>query len=186
MDRTRPTPASRCWPWSPVTSTPATSGCPTEITSDRGARRRHTPQAPLDVRERGLRVDNRKRPLFPAPAGSFGAGDHGTESETVGRCRQPSVRLRTGLAVAAATVGAGLLTNELPALTAEGSGGLTPRDAAILGFLAAAEILESLVRGEQPLRGGLPGRRGAVAAVGARAGLPAPVRKALQNSTLVV
>jgi hypothetical protein len=186
MDRTRPTPASRCWPWSPVTSTPATSGCPTEITSDRGARRRHTPQAPLDVRERGLRVDNRKRPFSRLPR------DHLEQEIMERRAKQlddaASRRsfLRTGLAVAAATVGAGLLTNELPALTAEGSGGLTPRDAAILGFLAAAEILESLVRGEQPLRGGLPGRRGAVAAVGARAGLPAPVRKALQNSTLVV
>ena len=51
--------------------------------------------------------------------------------------------LRTGLAVGAATLGAGLLAKELPALTAEASGSLSSGDAAILRFLAAAEILES-------------------------------------------
>jgi hypothetical protein len=48
-----------------------------------------------------------------------------------------------GLAVGAATLRAGLLGKGLPALTAEASGGLTAGDAAILRFLAAAEILES-------------------------------------------
>src|SRR5262249_21200027 len=42
------------------------------------------------------------------------------------------------LAASAATVGAGLLSN-----TAQGSGRLTPGDAALLRFAAAAEILES-------------------------------------------
>jgi hypothetical protein len=51
--------------------------------------------------------------------------------------------LGTGLAVGAGTVGAGLLANGLPALTAEASGGLTSGDAAILRFLSAAEILET-------------------------------------------
>jgi hypothetical protein len=51
--------------------------------------------------------------------------------------------LLTGLAVGAGTIGAELLGNGLPAVTAEASGGLTPGDAAILRFLAAAEILET-------------------------------------------
>ena len=52
--------------------------------------------------------------------------------------------LRTGLAVGGAgAIGAGLLANGLPAFAAAGSGGLTPGDAAILRFLAAAEILET-------------------------------------------
>ena len=44
------------------------------------------------------------------------------------------------LAASAATVGAGLLTHSSPVLA---SGGLTPGDAALLRFAAAAEILES-------------------------------------------
>jgi hypothetical protein len=55
--------------------------------------------------------------------------------------------LRKGLTAAGtATVGAGLLTNKLPLLgedLKEDSGGLTPGDAALLRFAAAAEILES-------------------------------------------
>ena len=49
--------------------------------------------------------------------------------------------VKKGLAAAGtATVGAGLLTNTL---SVEASGGLTPGDAALLRFAAAAEILES-------------------------------------------
>ena len=51
--------------------------------------------------------------------------------------------LRTGVAVGAGTIGVGLLANGLPAFVAEGSGGLTPGDAAILRFLAALETLET-------------------------------------------
>src|SRR5437899_1200851 len=55
--------------------------------------------------------------------------------------------LKNGMfAAGAATLGAGLLGNELPAFAEaedEKSGRLTPGDAAILRFLAAAEILES-------------------------------------------
>ena len=48
--------------------------------------------------------------------------------------------LGTSLAVGAGTIGAGLL----PSIrTAEASGGLTPGDAALLRFAAAAEILEA-------------------------------------------
>src|SRR6266568_8356951 len=48
--------------------------------------------------------------------------------------------LGTSLAVGAGTLGAGLLAN---APTARASGGLTPGDAALLRFAAAAEILET-------------------------------------------
>jgi hypothetical protein len=55
--------------------------------------------------------------------------------------------MRNGLTAAGtATVGAGLLTNKLALLgedLKEDSGGLTPGDAALLRFAAAAEILES-------------------------------------------
>ena len=52
--------------------------------------------------------------------------------------------LRNGtVAAGAATVGAGLLANEFSASGEEGSGHLTPGDASILRFLAAAEILET-------------------------------------------
>ena len=48
--------------------------------------------------------------------------------------------LGKSLAVGAGTIGAGLLTS---IRTAEASGGLTPGDAALLRFAAAAEILEA-------------------------------------------
>src|SRR5713101_5253196 len=52
--------------------------------------------------------------------------------------------LRRGLAVAGAgAIGAGLLTNGLPAFAREGSALLTQGDVAILRFLAAIEIIES-------------------------------------------
>src|SRR5947209_1679266 len=52
--------------------------------------------------------------------------------------------LRKGLAVGGAgALGAGLLTNGLPAFAKESSGGLTKGDVAILRFLSAAEILET-------------------------------------------
>src|SRR5713101_4312959 len=51
--------------------------------------------------------------------------------------------LLTGLAVGAGTVGAVLFENEVSAFAGATSSGLTPGDAAILRFLAAAEILET-------------------------------------------
>jgi len=51
--------------------------------------------------------------------------------------------LRTGVAVGAATVGAGLLSNGLPAFAEKERHNVTRGDVAILRFLAAAEILES-------------------------------------------
>jgi len=51
--------------------------------------------------------------------------------------------LFTGLAVGAGAVGAGLFENEVSAFADANSSGLTPGDAAILRFLAAAEILET-------------------------------------------
>ena len=49
--------------------------------------------------------------------------------------------LKTSLTASAATVGVGLLSNSLSALGADHDGGITEGDAAILRFLAAAEIL---------------------------------------------
>src|SRR5690348_15584411 len=76
--------------------------------------------------------------------------DAGTQEETimVPRSKQsstaPSRRsfLRTGLAVGAGAIGAGLVPQGLAA-PADASGGLTPGDAAILRFLAALETLET-------------------------------------------
>ena len=61
--------------------------------------------------------------------------------------KKPSNRrsfIRNGmLAAGAATVGAGLLGKGFPAFGEEKSGHLPPGDAAILRFLAAAEIIET-------------------------------------------
>ena len=51
--------------------------------------------------------------------------------------------LKNSLAAGAATVGVGMLSNSLPAWGASPSVGITEGDAAILRFLAAAEILET-------------------------------------------
>jgi Ferritin-like domain len=51
--------------------------------------------------------------------------------------------LGKSLAVGAGVVGAGLVADGFPALSAEASGSLTPGDAAILRFLAALETLET-------------------------------------------
>jgi hypothetical protein len=66
------------------------------------------------------------------------------EVEKTARPRKSSISRRSflgkSLAVGAGTIGAGLLTS---IRTAEASGGLTPGDAALLRFAAAAEILEA-------------------------------------------
>jgi hypothetical protein len=51
-----------------------------------------------------------------------------------------------GAAFGVGVVGASLVANGLPALTAKASSGLTAGDAAILRFFAAAEILETDAR----------------------------------------
>ena len=51
--------------------------------------------------------------------------------------------LKNSMAASAATVGVGLLSNSLSALGADRDDGITEGDAAILRFLAAAEILET-------------------------------------------
>jgi hypothetical protein len=67
---------------------------------------------------------------------------NGTEKRPKPRKSSISRRsfLGKSLAVGAGTIGAGLLSN---IRTAEASGGLTPGDAALLRFAAAAEILEA-------------------------------------------
>ena len=63
---------------------------------------------------------------------------------------QPSRKIRRrsflkglGVTGAAATLGAGIMAKSVPLFAEEGSGSLTEGDAAILRFLAAAEIIES-------------------------------------------
>ena len=65
-------------------------------------------------------------------------------SETVIRKRADRRSfLKNSMAAGAATVGVGLLSNGLSALGADHGAGITEGDAAILRFLAAAEILET-------------------------------------------
>ncbi|HWN64951.1 MAG TPA: hypothetical protein VNN24_04610, partial [Candidatus Binatus sp.] len=61
--------------------------------------------------------------------------------------------LGKSLAVGAGTIGAGLVTS---IRTAEASGGLTPGDAALLRFAAAAEILETDFWVQYNELGGIP------------------------------
>src|SRR5712691_1669800 len=63
--------------------------------------------------------------------------------EERGRTTSRRSFLLTGAAVGAGAVGSGLLAKGAPAFAEAGSPGLTPGDAAILRFLAAAEILET-------------------------------------------
>jgi hypothetical protein len=67
--------------------------------------------------------------------------EHASTRSNAGTSRRSF--LRTGLAAGAATLGAGLLANGLPAFAEDDGGGLTRGDAAILRFLAAAEIIEA-------------------------------------------
>jgi hypothetical protein len=66
--------------------------------------------------------------------------------------------LRTGLAVGAGTIGAGMVAHALPAFADDGAGDgrLTRGDVAILRFLAAAEILESDLWQQYNELGGIP------------------------------
>jgi hypothetical protein len=66
--------------------------------------------------------------------------------------------VRTGLTVGAGTLGAGLFARGIPAIAAADRGGLTPGDAAILRFLAAAEILETDAWQQYNELGGIQGR----------------------------
>jgi hypothetical protein len=66
--------------------------------------------------------------------------------------------LMTGAALGAGTVGAGLLTNGLPAFADEEHGGISRGDAAILRFLAAAEIIETDAWQQYNELGGIQGQ----------------------------
>jgi hypothetical protein len=94
---------------------------------------------------------------------SFG-GSHRTHEEKImnqntQRSDQATSRrsfLRTGLAAGAGALGAGLLAQGLPAFADDGRNRLTRGDAAILRFLAAAEILESDLWQQYNELGGIP------------------------------
>jgi hypothetical protein len=59
------------------------------------------------------------------------------------KIRRRSFLKRLGVSGVAATLGTGIITKSVPLFAEEGSGSLTKGDAAILRFLAAAEIIES-------------------------------------------
>jgi hypothetical protein len=91
-----------------------------------------------------------------------------------------------GLAAGAGTLGAGLLENRLPALA--DTGGLTPGDAAILRFLAAAEILETDLWQQYNELGGVqdsevPGGSGSAAYTAALAVLDADMAQYIHDNT---
>src|SRR5215471_9211674 len=89
--------------------------------------------------------------------GNFQENTQVEESEERVRPSKSSMSRRSflgkSLAVGAGSVGAGFLINTR---TARASGGLTPGDAAILRFLAAAEILESDLWEQYWELGGVP------------------------------
>jgi len=74
---------------------------------------------------------------------SIPVADQSTETKPVSRSNRRSFLRNTMVAGAAATAGAGLLTKGVPAFAEEKSGSLSKGDAAILRFVAAAEIIES-------------------------------------------
>jgi hypothetical protein len=81
-------------------------------------------------------------------------------NSTIARPPKSSISRRSflgkSLAVGAGTIGAGLLVNGLAPATAEASGGLTPGDAALLRFAAAAEIIETDFWQQYNELGGIP------------------------------
>src|SRR6266852_7240607 len=96
--------------------------------------------------------------------------------------------LLTGLAVGAGTVGAGLFENEVSAFAGATSSGLTPGDAAILRFLAAAEILETDLWQQYNELGGIqdsevPGGSGSPAYAAAIAFLDADMAQYIHDNT---
>src|ERR1700720_3285425 len=64
-------------------------------------------------------------------------------SDQSGKIRRRSFLKGLGVSGAAATLGAGIMAKGIPALADERHGSITKGDAAILRFLAAAEIIES-------------------------------------------
>ena len=76
-------------------------------------------------------------------ARSIPVADQSTETKPVSRPNRRSFLRNTMVAGAAATAGAALLTKGVPAFAQEKSGSLSKGDAAILRFVAAAEIIES-------------------------------------------
>ncbi len=96
--------------------------------------------------------------------------------------------LRTGLAVGAATIGAGLLPQGLAALADDGEGGITRGDVAILRFLAAAEIIESDLWQQYNELGGIqdsevPGGSGSPAYVAALQQLDSDMAQYIHDNT---
>jgi len=89
-------------------------------------------------------MSNEKSPsLVLTSETSQPSGTDNVSAQPSGQIRRRSFLKGLGVAGAAATVGTGILTKGTPLFAEEGSGSLTKGDAAILRFLAAAEIIES-------------------------------------------
>jgi hypothetical protein len=105
--------------------------------------------------------------------------------------RNPSrthTRRKFLVAAGASAAGAGLLVDQLPALAAGNRQGLTPGDAAILRFLAAAEILETDLWQQYNELGGIqdsevPGGSGSSAYVAALSKLDADMSQYIHDNT---
>jgi len=96
--------------------------------------------------------------------------------------------LRTGLAVGAGAIGAGLVAQGIPAFADDGRGRLTRGDVAILRFLAAAEILESDLWQQYNELGGIqdgevPGGSGSAPYTAALAVLDADMAQYIHDNT---
>lgn len=92
------------------------------------------------------------------------------------------------VAAGAATIGAGLLASQSSASVEEGSGRLTPGDAAILRFLAAAEIIETDLWQQYNELGGIqdaevPGGSGSAPYINALAQLDTDMSQYIHDNT---
>ncbi len=84
----------------------------------------------------------RSSPTFPAPETTQPTNDEGN-SHPSREIRRRSFLQGLGVTGAAVTLGTGIMAKAIPLFAEERSGSLTKGDAAILRFLAAAEIIES-------------------------------------------
>src|SRR5260370_30842265 len=85
----------------------------------------------------------RSSPTFPAPQTTQPTNNDEGKPHPSGEIRRRSFLQGLGVAGAAVTLGTGILARGIPPFAEERRGSLTKGDAGILGFVAAAEIIES-------------------------------------------
>jgi len=98
----------------------------------------------------------RSSPTFPAPQTTQPTNNDEGKPHPSREIRRRSFLQGLGVTGAAVTLGTGIMTKGIPLFAEERSGSLTKGDAAILRFLAAAEIIESIsgcsIRSSQELK----------------------------------